>query len=197
MNYLAHAWLSFKHEEVLVGNLISDFVKGKKKFDYNTGIQYGITLHRSIDAFTDNHPATKEAKKPFKQAVGLYAGAFVDVVYDHFLAIDDSHWNAVPLDKFSQGVYHTLEASHQHLPEGFQRIFPYMKSYDWLTNYQFQWGIRKSFEGVTRRALYLDDAAPPFEAFRDHYEDLRRLAGEFIPDVKKFAAHELQLLLNN
>jgi len=30
MNYLAHAYLSFDHEEILVGNLISDFVKGKK-----------------------------------------------------------------------------------------------------------------------------------------------------------------------
>lgn len=34
MNYLAHAYLSFNDPEILVGNLISDFVKGKKKFDY-------------------------------------------------------------------------------------------------------------------------------------------------------------------
>ena len=30
MNYLAHAYLSFGYSELLVGNLISDFVKGKK-----------------------------------------------------------------------------------------------------------------------------------------------------------------------
>ncbi len=34
MNYLAHAYLSFNDPEILVGNMISDFVKGKKKFDY-------------------------------------------------------------------------------------------------------------------------------------------------------------------
>jgi hypothetical protein len=29
MNYLAHAYLSFNEPDILVGNLISDFVKGK------------------------------------------------------------------------------------------------------------------------------------------------------------------------
>ena len=30
MNYLAHAYLSFGNEPVLIGNMISDFVKGNK-----------------------------------------------------------------------------------------------------------------------------------------------------------------------
>ena len=63
MNYLAHAYLSFNHPEILTGNMISDFVKGKKKFDYPTTIQKGIMLHRAIDQFTDTHEATKEAKE--------------------------------------------------------------------------------------------------------------------------------------
>ena len=60
MNYLAHAYLSFNDPEILVGNMISDFVKGKKKFDYPLRIQAGIMLHRIIDEFTDGHPATRE-----------------------------------------------------------------------------------------------------------------------------------------
>lgn len=84
MNYLAHAYLSFNDEPTLVGNMISDYIKGKKKFDYSLPIQQGIQLHRFIDEFTDFHVATKEAKQFFKPSVGLYAGAFVDVVYDHF-----------------------------------------------------------------------------------------------------------------
>ena len=92
MNYLAHAYLSFGHEEILVGNMISDFVKGKKKFDYSLGIQKGIALHRAIDSFTDDHPVTKLAKQFFKAEYGLYAGAFMDVVYDHFLANDTNEF---------------------------------------------------------------------------------------------------------
>jgi acyl carrier protein phosphodiesterase len=53
MNYLAHAYLSFGIPEITLGNLISDFVKGKKKNDYPAAIQRGIMLHRAIDTFTD------------------------------------------------------------------------------------------------------------------------------------------------
>jgi acyl carrier protein phosphodiesterase len=38
------------------------------------------------------HIATKEAKKIFKPSVGLYAGAFTDVVYDHFIALDKNEF---------------------------------------------------------------------------------------------------------
>ena len=65
--------------------MISDFVKGKKKFDYPAGIQKGIMLHRHIDNFTDTHEATREAKEIFRPHYRLYSGAFVDVVYDHCL----------------------------------------------------------------------------------------------------------------
>ena len=62
MNYLAHAYFSFNHTDILTGNMISDFVKGKKKYDYPPGIQKGIALHREIDEFTDAHEATRLAK---------------------------------------------------------------------------------------------------------------------------------------
>jgi len=85
MNYLAHAYLSFGHPGVLTGNMISDFVKGKKKFDYPAEVQQGIELHRAIDQYTDTHIATREAKQVFPAHYRLYSGAFIDVVIDHFL----------------------------------------------------------------------------------------------------------------
>ena len=88
MNYLAHAYLSFNEPGILTGNMISDFVKGRKKFDYPPQIKKGIELHHAIDEFTDNHPATKQAKEFFRSDYRLYSGAFVDIVYDHFLAND-------------------------------------------------------------------------------------------------------------
>ena len=62
MNLLAHAYLSFNNPPILVGNMISDYVKGKKQFLYDPLIQKGIQLHRIIDDFTDHHPATQDAK---------------------------------------------------------------------------------------------------------------------------------------
>src|SRR5689334_13128813 len=109
MNYLAHAYLSFNNADILVGNMISDFVKGKKRFDFSEHIQNGIMLHRSIDTFTDEHIATKQAKEFFKPVVGLYAGAFMDVVYDHFLANDKNEFDNKSLLNFSSSVYTTLD----------------------------------------------------------------------------------------
>ena len=42
MNYLAHACLSFGKPDILLGNMINDFIKGKKQFDYPAAIQKGI-----------------------------------------------------------------------------------------------------------------------------------------------------------
>ncbi len=195
MNYLAHAYLSFGNTDILLGNMMSDFVKGKKKFDYDASIQKGIMLHRSIDIFTDTHQATKQARQYFKPAVGLYAGAFVDVVYDHFLAINDEHWQQQSLRNFATSVYSSLTDKTAILPEKFQQMLPYMKTYDWLYNYQFKWGIEKSFEGVTRRAVYLNNSATAFTAFNEHYALLQDLADHFLNDVKNFASAEFDLLI--
>ena len=92
MNYLAHAYLSFGNSNILVGNMISDYVKGKTQFDYPPEIQAGIKLHRAIDDFTDTHEATKNVKEIFKKDYRLYAGAFADVVYDYFLANDKNEF---------------------------------------------------------------------------------------------------------
>ena len=83
MNFLAHTYLSFTDEQI-VGNLIGDFIKNKKRDHLSEGIQQGITLHRAIDAFTDVHPKVLEAKTVFQPIVRLYSGAFVDVVFDYF-----------------------------------------------------------------------------------------------------------------
>jgi acyl carrier protein phosphodiesterase len=93
--------LSFNDPEILVGNLISDFVKGKKKFDFPAGHPDGIALHRAIDTFTDTHEATKKAKEFFRPHYRLYAGALVDVIFDHFLAVDETEFTDSSLHDFS------------------------------------------------------------------------------------------------
>ena len=144
MNYLAHAHLSFHHPEILVGNMISDFVKGKKQFEYPDLIQKGIRLHRAIDSFTDQHPATQKAKLIFKPAVGAYAGAFMDVVYDHFLAADENEFSENNLQVFAAEVYSQLSERERFFPEKFARMFPYMQSQNWLYHYRFTDGLEKA-----------------------------------------------------
>lgn len=195
LNYLAHAYLSFKNPDILVGNMISDFVKGKKQFDYPLSIQKGIRLHRAIDTFTDDHPVTREAKQYFKPAVGLYAGAFVDIVYDHFLALDSNELQDHEWQSFAAEVYQQLTEREQWIPEKFGRMLPYMSSQNWLYNYRFTWGIENSFGGLVRRAAYLSDASPAFLAFADHYTELKALYAAFFPELKAFTSSQFETLI--
>jgi len=194
LNYLAHAYLSFNQPEILVGNLISDFVKGRKKFDYTPGIQKGIALHRGIDHFTDTHEVTREAKEIFRPHYRLYAGAFTDVVYDHFLATDKNEFSAESLLQFSQTVYETITPFVPLLPEKFRQMFPYMQQQNWLNNYQYNHAIGRSLAGVVRRSAYLTESATAFQLFEMHYGHLQDCYRRFFPELKKFAAEELSIL---
>jgi acyl carrier protein phosphodiesterase len=196
MNYLAHAFLSFNKADILAGNIISDFVKGKAKFDYPPGIQKGIHLHRLIDTFTDNHPATAKAKNFFRPQYRLYSGAFTDVVYDHFLARDKKQFEDYGnLEIFSMNVYQSLELNFLLYPPRFQKMFPYMKSQNWLYNYRLKAGIQKSFEGLIYRAAYLNESAIAFEIFNQYYQELENCYLNFFPELKKFASNNISNLL--
>jgi acyl carrier protein phosphodiesterase len=214
VNYLAHAYLSFGIPEIAVGNLISDFVKGKKKFDYPGRIQSGISLHRSIDTFTDTHPVTRIAKSYFRADYGLYAGALTDVAYDHFLANDPVAFPPAGgaeagaglagaglaalaeagLGAFAQKTYDQLAAWESVFPERFARLFPYMRSQNWLYQYRFKEGIFNSFAGLSRRAAYMPGPEQACRLFETHYRELDACYREFFPLLKEFAFQTLERL---
>ncbi len=197
MNYLAHAYLSFNHPQVLVGNMISDFVKGKKLYDYPGMVQKGIILHRSIDAFTDLSASTKKLKAFFRADYRLYSGAFSDIVYDHFLALDVNEFASdTVLREFGDNVYNVLNEHMDILPERFRKMLPYMKEHNWLYNYRFAEGIKNSFQGLVRRAEYLTESTAAFEIFNLHYDDLRLCYEEFFPTLKTFTRYQFDQLIN-
>jgi acyl carrier protein phosphodiesterase len=187
MNFLAHAHLSFGDPETTVGNLISDFVKGRRQHDFPEGIRRGIRLHREIDRFTDEHPATREAKAFFHKDYRLYSSAFVDIVYDHFLAADIDTFPEEALRRFADGTYAHLERHGAWLPERFAGMFPYMKSQDWLFNYRYRWGIEMSFKGLVRRAAYLNDSSAAMRVLEAHHDELQSCYRTFMPEVRSFA----------
>lgn len=194
MNYLAHAFLSFGKPEIIAGSLIADFVKGKKQYSFMAGIQRGIVLHRAIDAFTDDHAATRRARVFFVPACGRYSGAFLDVVYDHFLATDRRYFKEETLGRFSEHIYQTIESFGQVLPPKFMTTFYYMKMQDWLSGYSRKENIFKAFRGIYRRAAYLEENDGADTAFEDHYEAFHYYYQLFMPDLVSFATEKLKRL---
>ena len=195
MNFLAHAYLSFQHPEFVVGNMISDFVKGKAQYDYPPLIQAGIQLHRSIDAFTDEHWATKKAQQIFRPYYRLYSGPIIDILYDHFLATDTTVFESGALAQFSAGIYTILETQSFYLPQRFLTMLPYMKAQDWLFNYSTKQGIERSLQGLVRRSAYLTESDTAFTLFNSHYSFLQDCYTPFFKDVKTHAEKKMAQLL--
>ncbi len=173
--------------------MIGDFVKGTLILDsFPEGMRKGIVLHRKIDAFADAHPATLKAKNLFRPDYRLYAGAFVDSLYDHFLANDPHYF---PTEKslfdFSQEVYHNLQTQEALLPERFLQMMPHMVSDNWLYNYRTLKGMQRSFRGLVHRARYLESSDKAYEILVAHYYELNQHYFDFIDDVVRYVKNEL------
>lgn len=194
MNFLAHAYLSFQHKEVLVGNMISDFVKGKAQYDFIPGIRKGIVLHRLIDDYTDAHVVTQKAKEVFRPHYRLYSAPIVDIVLDHFVARDSNNFGTHSLNDFTQSVYSVLKEYAVHLPQRFVPVFAYMQNENWLFNYQYKEGIEKSIRGLVRRSSFIDDSDTACRLFRQHYDLLQEYYFLFFEDVKYYTKEQLRLL---
>lgn len=179
MNYLAHSILSFTSGQ-LVGNMIADFIKNKDRENFPLEIQEGIKLHRAIDTFTDSHPAVSEAKKIFSPLVRLYAGAFVDVSFDYFVA---HIYTESELKTHSAKVYKILWENEKWLPENYKRMLVRMEQDDWLSNYRRDQGIKFSMQNVLNKAVYLEKDIPIFEAFLRNKKELQFCFDNFYPDL--------------
>lgn len=117
-----------------------------------------------------------------------------DVVYDHFLANDKNEFTSDSLLAFSDEIYKTVDRFEELLPERFQKMFPHMKSQNWLYNYHTHWGTVKSFEGVVRRSAYLTESYSAAEVFEKNYPLLQKCYSAFFPAVKDFAFTTLNQL---
>ncbi len=103
MNFLAHLFLSGNNAEIMVGNFIGDFVRGKNFHEqYSPSIALGIELHREIDEFTDNHSVVLESKKRLRPKYRHYSPVIIDMFYDHVLAKNWSAHSTTPLDQYAQ-----------------------------------------------------------------------------------------------
>jgi len=193
MNFLAHSFLTFNDGQI-VGQFLEDFIRNKDRYSFPKDIQDGITLHRAIDTFTDSHPAIHEAKKVFSPLVRLYAGAFVDVSMDYFLATDLSLHSLKGWKEHSLRVYRVLNENEQFLSNNFKKMLAKMEHDDWLYNYREDWGIKFSIQNVLNKAKYLDKDIPVFQAFLDNKDALQKCYDDFFPDLLAHAKAENALL---
>lgn len=184
MNFLGHIYLNPDDDELLLGNFIADSVKGDPYRQLPEGVANGVKLHRAIDAFTDSHELVKKGAERFRSTQGRYASVVIDVVYDHVLASNWSEFHSQALDAFTQETYAKLENFSHQFPAAVQRYFPYMKQQNWLYNYQFEWGLRKSLEGLDRRTKVDTSLVDSIDVYREYQQDFFEEFEQFIADAE-------------
>jgi acyl carrier protein phosphodiesterase len=193
MNFLAHAFLSDNREKIMIGNFIADFVKGKSALAaFDDGIKDGIELHRSIDYFTDSHPVVSQSKARLKPKYRHYAGVIVDVLYDHFLAVEWQRFSNMPLTEFASQTY-ALMLRHKHIfPDRLSQMLPYMIKGNWLVNYGTIAGIERTLTGMSSRTPYESKMEEAIVDLRDHYEAFKSEFNLFFPELHAHANRFLE-----
>ena len=191
MNYLAHLYLSFGHEEIMVGNYIADAVKGKQIERFSEKIQEGIRLHRGIDDFTDKHPIVENSKARIRKRYRKYAGVIIDMYYDHFLASGWENYSSESLINFTRQSYKTLLRHYVTMPARMKRILPFMAAGNWLASYAETDNIALALKGMSRRTKFNSGMENAGEELKLYYHDLKGDFSEFFPEVIKFSKNQL------
>jgi acyl carrier protein phosphodiesterase len=185
MNHLAHCFLSFDNEDLLVGNFIGDYVKGSAWKSYPEGVQKGILLHRTIDSFTDNHPFAQRSKERIRPFAGRYAGPLVDVLYDHLLAIHWEKYAAEPFNVFAKKTYAQLEKRAAEMPPALQEMLPKMLAGRFLHGYQTREGLEWVLHRFSRRMVGGMDALGLANFFFENIGAFSEDFDGFFPDLHR------------
>lgn len=190
MNFLAHCFLSHDDEDVLVGNFIGDFIKGRAWERYAPTVQRGILLHRAIDGFTDAHALCRQSAARLRPYAGRYAPAVLDILFDYLLAKNWALYAAAPLDDFIHKTYEILGRRAPEFPAELAARLPYMLAGRFLDEYKTEAGMYAVFARFSRRVPLEEQGRGVLEAFFREFEkydsDFKSFFPELMEEARKF-----------
>ena len=188
MNYLVHFLLAGDDDELRLGNVLGDFVKGRvERFEHRgltERLRTGIQLHRTIDAFSDRHPAVLRSKRILAPDYGRLSGVIVDVFYDHVLARRWAEHHPRPLPVYAQEVYRTLQDNLHRLPLALHPLVTAMSRGDWLRGYASRHGIDRTLQGMATRRPVAAGIGTAGRMLLEHFERFSADFDEFLPELR-------------
>ena len=183
MNFLAHLFLSGSDPELIVGNLMGDFVKGRLSGHFPAGIERGIVLHRRIDSFTGRNRHFQRSKSRLDASFGHYRGVMVDLFYDHFLAVHWDEYADMPLRTFLSGVRRIVREYDDILPERLSHIIPIIFA-ELLPSYLEVKGVDLALRRMSHRISRPNRLGEGCVELRRHYDELWEDFREFLPELQ-------------
>lgn len=191
MNYLAHLFLSPSYEQVQVGNLMGDFIKGNKVNSLPQAVRSGVILHRAIDKFTDNHSSVKALKPLLSIKRRRFHGIISDIAFDHFLAKHWLNYTNEPLNEFAARSYQTL-AAHKHvMPTEMSNMVDRMATDNWLVHYAKPESIGRAIDGVSRRIRFDNSLLGGGEEVLDVYDKYQDVFEHFFPELVNYVQKQI------
>jgi acyl carrier protein phosphodiesterase len=152
MNYLAHAFLPRQDDELVLGGLLGDHVRGLRTLlGYPFRIRQGIRLHRFIDRTTDAHPQVRDLLRVFPRPFRRYAGIIVDLAFDHELARNWGRYSDQSLASFDAHLRSLLAKHQRHVPPALASFMVYADRRGLFEAYREESELFHSLAGVGRR----------------------------------------------
>lgn len=195
MNHLAHFLLSANDDELRLGNLLGDVVKGRVEHYVHPGVtdrmRAGIRLHRTIDSFSDSHAVVRRSKQRIAGRYGRLSGVIVDVYYDHVLAREWAAHGEGSLTWFAGDVYRTLRTNLSRLPGRVHPLVQAMTRGDWLAGYADIDNVAWALRGMARRARVAAGIGTAAEELARDYDEVSADFAEFFPELRAHCARFL------
>ena len=189
MNHLAHALLAGDDEYLRLGGMLGDFVHGTlDDSPLPARVVDGIRLHRAIDVYTDSHAEVRAARELFDPPYRRYAGILLDMVFDHYLALDFDAWSAVPLATFSDELRATLHRHDALLPPALHRFRGYMEAHDLPAGYARDEEIDRALRGIGQRLRHDNPLAGAWPVLQERSQTLREHFRRFFPQLQAWVA---------
>jgi len=185
MNYLAHSYLSCMDEDILIGNIITDFLTKKQRSGYDNSVLKGIELHQEIDSYTDAHPASKTMRKLLRKRHGKYAPVVVDLIWDYALSYSWSDYSGSTLLSFTKSIYEVLERRRRELPEKFRLRLDRMIQSDFLMAYSNKERMLSSLKWMDNRVSFPSNFPHAMIDLEENESMIHQLFSEFFPDIIK------------
>ncbi len=183
MNYLAHAYLSCSDEDLLLGNLMTDFMRKSEEKNYQGRVLEGIQVHREIDSFTDKHPASLELRNMLRKRHDKYSSVVVDLIWDYYLCLHWSDYSGRNLTLFVTEIYELLLRRRTELPHRFESRLDNMIEADFLLSYSSLDRMRSALEWMDNRVKYQSNFVGAIDDVKEHGEVFDGLFRSFFPDL--------------
>lgn len=184
VNFLAHIYLSNPHPLVTIGNVMGDNVKGNSyKDNLPSRLALGVSLHRFIDDFMDNHHLSRIGKKRLWDEHGHTSGIIIDMYYDHLLAYNWHRFSDISLEAFEEDSYALFKQHWDLFDNNTQYMLSYMMANKWLSNYASLEGLQRALDGLSRRFRYENHIDKSVSLLEKHFDDYNAEFLEYFDEI--------------